>query len=130
MGRSRFFCENCGAEVRPDAKVCPKCGRFFSAVRCPNCGYTGEGREFLHGCPSCGYSGSGFRERSGRGKPAGEQWYDAADLESGIDGDEAAGRKGSRGRKREGPPGWVYWLALGLLTLAFLILVIIYVRLS
>ncbi|MFW5684336.1 MAG: zinc-ribbon domain-containing protein, partial [Spirochaetota bacterium] len=32
MKRSRFFCEHCHNEVRPSARVCPHCGRFFEAV--------------------------------------------------------------------------------------------------
>lgn len=129
MTRSRFFCENCGTEVKPHARVCPKCGRFFSAVRCPNCGYTGEGKEFMHGCPNCGYSGAGMR-RSRRAR--GEEWYDAAELEAGQEAEPSGRRRAGRRvvRERQPPPGWVYWLALGLLTLAFIIMVVIYVRLS
>jgi predicted RNA-binding Zn-ribbon protein involved in translation (DUF1610 family) len=59
MGKERtprFFCENCGAEVAGNAKNCPKCGRFFASVRCPSCGFTGEGALFRDGCPVCGYS--------------------------------------------------------------------------
>lgn len=127
MARSRFFCENCGTEVRPDAKVCSNCGRFFSAVRCPNCGYTGDGKEFTHGCPNCGYSGSGFRER-GTGRRGGEEWYDTADIMGGR-GSKKTGR--SRGRpSSKAPPDWVYWLALAIVTITFFIMVIIYVRIS
>ena len=52
----KFFCENCNAEVRRDAVICPHCGRFFAAVRCPSCGFTGTHKEFKDGCPSCGYA--------------------------------------------------------------------------
>ena len=52
----RFFCDNCGAEVPRDSKNCPKCGRFFSSVRCPYCGFVGDEALFINGCPSCGYS--------------------------------------------------------------------------
>jgi predicted RNA-binding Zn-ribbon protein involved in translation (DUF1610 family) len=52
---ARFFCENCGAEVRAGASSCPKCRRVFSAVRCPECGFMGKAAEFKAGCPSCGY---------------------------------------------------------------------------
>ena len=48
----KFFCENCNAEVRRDAVICPHCGRFFSSVRCPSCGFTGTHKEFKDGCPS------------------------------------------------------------------------------
>jgi len=52
----RFFCDNCGTEVGHEVKLCPRCGRHFSSVRCPSCTFTGEERMFLNGCPSCGYS--------------------------------------------------------------------------
>ena len=52
----KFFCENCNAEVRRDAVICPHCGRFFASVRCPACGFTGMHKEFKTGCPSCGYA--------------------------------------------------------------------------
>lgn len=52
----KFFCENCNAEVRHDAVICPHCGRFFASVRCPACGFTGNHNEFKDGCPSCGYA--------------------------------------------------------------------------
>jgi len=54
-GHARFFCEQCGAEVRAGAAACPSCGSRFSAVRCPKCGYEGTGPEFRDGCPVCGY---------------------------------------------------------------------------
>ena len=41
----KFFCENCNAEVRRDAVICPHCGRFFSTVRCPSCGFTPDEQE-------------------------------------------------------------------------------------
>ncbi|PKL09557.1 MAG: hypothetical protein CVV51_03180 [Spirochaetae bacterium HGW-Spirochaetae-7] len=52
----RFFCEHCGAEVGRDERACPECGRFFSAVRCPRCEFSGSAEKFAHGCPVCGYS--------------------------------------------------------------------------
>ncbi len=52
----RFFCEFCGTEVKRNDRICPKCGRFFSAVRCPSCGLTGQAALFAKGCPSCGYA--------------------------------------------------------------------------
>lgn len=56
MKRPRYYCENCGAEVRRDARVCPRCGRFFSSVKCPRCGYVGKVDDFKVGCPVCGYA--------------------------------------------------------------------------
>jgi hypothetical protein len=53
--KARYFCENCGAEVRPGASSCPSCGRVFTAVRCPECGFEGRASEFARGCPSCGF---------------------------------------------------------------------------
>ena len=53
---AKFFCESCGNEVPKNAKVCPTCGKFFAAVRCPKCGRTGSNDDFLNGCPTCGYA--------------------------------------------------------------------------
>lgn len=53
--KARFFCESCGAEVRHSEKICPSCGKTFTAVRCPRCGFEGMSREFARGCPGCGY---------------------------------------------------------------------------
>jgi|WetSurMetagenome_2_1015567.scaffolds.fasta_scaffold76855_2 ssDNA-binding Zn-finger/Zn-ribbon topoisomerase 1 len=54
--KAKFFCENCGAEVSENARFCRYCGRFFSAVRCPKCGKTGNVKMFENGCPNCGYA--------------------------------------------------------------------------
>ncbi len=53
--KARFFCANCSTEVGPRTKRCPSCGKFFSAVTCPSCGYEGGAENFLKGCPVCGY---------------------------------------------------------------------------
>jgi predicted nucleic acid-binding Zn ribbon protein len=53
--KARYFCEQCGTEVRAGAAVCPSCGSVFTAVRCPECGYEGRAPEFHSGCPVCGY---------------------------------------------------------------------------
>jgi predicted RNA-binding Zn-ribbon protein involved in translation (DUF1610 family) len=53
--KARYFCESCGAEVRPSEKTCPACGKTFTAVKCPRCGFEGAARQFAHGCPGCGY---------------------------------------------------------------------------
>ncbi|QTQ11831.1 zinc ribbon domain-containing protein [Treponema parvum] len=67
---AKFFCENCGAEVPQDAKFCRTCGRFFTSVRCPACGFIGVANVFTNGCPKCGYADSrlhfkeiGFRSK-------------------------------------------------------------------
>ncbi|MCR5385642.1 MAG: zinc ribbon domain-containing protein [Treponema sp.] len=57
--QAKFFCENCGEEVPQNARFCKKCGRFFSAVRCPKCGKVGSAHSFTNGCPRCGYAEKG-----------------------------------------------------------------------
>ena len=52
----KFFCENCGKEVKRNATMCVHCGRFFASVKCPACNYTGEESAFRNGCPRCGYA--------------------------------------------------------------------------
>lgn len=54
--KAKYFCENCGAEVNANARFCPNCGKFFAAVRCPRCTYTGTIRDFKSGCPKCHYA--------------------------------------------------------------------------
>jgi hypothetical protein len=53
--KARFFCESCGAEVSHAAKICPSCGKTFTAIRCPRCGFEGGAKQFSRGCPGCGY---------------------------------------------------------------------------
>ena len=52
----KFFCENCGEEVKENAKICTHCGKFFTNIRCPKCFHQGDSKEFKNGCPECGYS--------------------------------------------------------------------------
>lgn len=52
----KFYCENCGNEVKQNSKLCPHCGKFFSSVRCPKCNYLGTTKDFTNGCPKCGYA--------------------------------------------------------------------------
>jgi hypothetical protein len=82
MKKPHFFCENCGTEVPRKAAKCPGCGRFFSSVRCPKCGFVGAEQLFEQGCPVCGYSslrppsdprsGTGSLDRQ-RGRGRGDQ---------------------------------------------------------
>ncbi len=51
----RFFCDLCGTEVPRNTIRCPNCGRYFTAIQCPRCGFQGEEKDFASGCPSCGY---------------------------------------------------------------------------
>jgi hypothetical protein len=66
--KARFFCANCSVEVNPRAERCPSCGKFFSAVTCPVCGFEGDVETFLKGCPACGYLVSAGMDKSKRGK--------------------------------------------------------------
>ena len=63
--QAKFFCESCGAEVPQNSKVCMTCGKFFAAVRCPNCGNTGNTEDFINGCPKCGYAVGGKNNKKG-----------------------------------------------------------------
>ena len=63
--KAKFFCEFCGNEVKQNDKVCQYCGKFFSSVRCPNCGKSGRTEEFTHGCPACGYAFYGSKAKLG-----------------------------------------------------------------
>jgi ribosomal protein S27AE len=57
--KAKYFCENCNSEVAWNARFCPKCGKFFAAVRCPECGHVGSHRDFKTGCPKCHYTFDG-----------------------------------------------------------------------
>lgn len=87
--KAKFFCENCGAEVPSNAKMCRHCGRFFSSVRCPVCGATGTNSQFASGCPVCGYAVGKGPEISSQSKG-----------EKGIQKEKKAGRK-ARAKLRE-----------------------------
>lgn len=62
---AKFFCQCCGSEVPRKSKFCPKCGKFFASVLCPNCGHTGRTEDFINGCPECGYAVNGSSGASG-----------------------------------------------------------------
>lgn len=111
MKKSRFFCENCHREVKPSAKVCPHCGRFFTAVRCPSCSYVGESADFVNGCPSCGYAA---------GVPGQDAGFETVDL-------NAVGRPAAREHRKT--PGWVLPLAAVIIVAVFAVLVVVYLRL-
>lgn len=54
----KYFCDSCGLPVLPGSEICSHCGKKFSGVRCPSCGYQGREGEFFRGCPVCGYLAS------------------------------------------------------------------------
>lgn len=114
MQRRRFFCENCGKEVRPTSKVCPKCGAFFTNVRCPRCNYTGKAHEFTQGCPLCGYLGPIQAPPKGGGST--RQFP------------VAVKRQGNWAKKRE-RPWWLFPMIMVALIFSFIVLSVIYMRL-
>lgn len=111
INKAKFFCENCGAEVPENAKLCKKCGKFFISVRCPNCGRSGTSREFKKGCPDCGYAMNKSKTISENSKTMNH----AVALNQ-IFG--AAGRyyNSSRKAKNESAlPVWIYIMTLSML---------------
>ncbi len=107
--KAKFFCENCGAEVPENAKLCKKCGKFFISVRCPNCGRTGTSKEFKKGCPTCGYAtGKSFNSDFGNtlnNSVALSKIFGQAGRFSG---------KPKKYRHENSLPGWIYILTFGM----------------
>lgn len=119
--RAKFFCENCGAEVPPNAKMCRHCGRFFTSVRCPVCGATGTNSQFKNGCPVCGYA-------VGKGKSSSSEKIDYKEKTAGrksraklrYEIESRNSRTFARKRAADGTlPGWFYIL-IALVFLGFL----------
>ncbi|MBN1835231.1 MAG: hypothetical protein JW820_05225 [Spirochaetales bacterium] len=118
----RFFCEHCGAEVPRNTVRCPACGRYFTAIQCPQCGYRGRESDFASGCPRCGYmrpqeaavekgaskGGRVRREERGQGRQP-----------RGVRAPAPARPGGSASEAREGPPPSVYRI-MGLVLLVLL----------
>lgn len=126
MKRAKFYCENCHREVRPDSKVCPHCGRFFAAVRCPSCGYTGESLLFLSGCPSCGYAGND-RANEISAAPGEVERYDFEAIAGSTDGERTTRSARRSGR---GVPSWFYPVAGIVLLFCLIILIVIYLTMG
>jgi DNA-directed RNA polymerase subunit RPC12/RpoP len=89
----RYFCDLCGTEVPKNTIRCPSCGRYFTAIQCPRCGFRGEEKDFAQGCPKCGYMKIS--------RPSGGA--------AGVAGTRAAGRSKDRSRRKRTaasrPPG-------------------------
>lgn len=109
---AKFFCESCGSEVPRNSRVCPTCGKFFAAVRCPQCGATGSNDDFRDGCPRCGYainpdtisgrhSGAINIQNFGN-TPSGRK------TRQNLDWSIFRGKKNSLGYAESGLPIWVY----------------------
>jgi ribosomal protein L40E len=105
MKNNLFFCEHCGNPVPLQAKSCPHCGKFFDAVKCPQCGYTSLPERFHNGCPQCGYmSTSKERESNVR---------DVTDMFTIGKSDNG------------GAPVWLYWIVgLGLAFVIFVFIIL------
>lgn len=101
----QFFCESCGKSVQERDDICPHCGAFFVALRCPRCGFQAKRHRFAKGCPNCGY------------------------LSDQLDPFRPLEPHDGAAQKRRPVPGWVFWLAVGALAVSMLVLSIVYVRL-
>jgi len=98
--KAHYFCENCGSEVKAGAKICPSCGKVFTAVRCPKCGFEGGEKDFANGCPSCGYLDAVPRPANARA-PA----VTRAPSRAGA-------RQGAQRRPSTGLPSWAWRVIL------------------
>jgi len=121
---TRFYCENCGNDVPFNAKVCPSCGKVFSAVKCPVCLFEGKPGVFLQGCPECGYMSpqiEGLSLQAGRHSDARSYKHSEA---------ASANKKVRRSRKKPNRekstllPRWLYSGGIILLLVILLILLI------
>jgi predicted RNA-binding Zn-ribbon protein involved in translation (DUF1610 family) len=107
----RFFCENCGKEVEEDEELCRHCGAVFVAIKCPQCGYRGKAHHFTRGCPVCGFLGEENPVRAGE--------YLLTDQPK---------RAGRDAPARKPLPEWFFWVVMGVLVLAFIVLSRVYLR--
>lgn len=121
--QAKFFCENCGEEVAQNARFCKKCGRFFSAVRCPNCGKVGSSHSFANGCPSCGYAEKGKGQKASSpasslnaqsGAQAKNHFYMHKPKYSSV--------KTKKSRSSNSLPVWIYALTFGSLVVMIILL--------
>ncbi|MBP3772495.1 MAG: zinc ribbon domain-containing protein [Treponema sp.] len=113
---AKFFCENCGAEVPQNARVCRHCGKFFSSVRCPVCGTTGSPGKFANGCPTCGYAvGQGQKIDAPSQK---ESRASRKSKKALLDAIDAQNPRTSRRRNSDGTlPVWSFFVILAILAL-------------
>ena len=121
--KPKYFCESCGEEVPSDAKFCKKCGSFFAAVRCPQCGFTGNQNTFKNGCPKCHYAvGNPFssdkteakhekKKLSSRSRKAIRNAFDSYE-------------KKSNGSSGNDAPAWLFAVCVAVLIALFIVLFI------
>ncbi len=124
--KAKYFCENCGSEVGAKARFCPKCGKFFSSVRCPNCGFTGDARTFKGGCPKCHYA-MPSSELYGTETSDGSKKKLSRESKKKIRQAFSAQKKNSSANSASGgddAPRWLYILSLIVLALIIVFLVI------
>ncbi|GAB4221583.1 MAG: hypothetical protein Kow009_11540 [Spirochaetales bacterium] len=123
--KPKFFCEHCKKEVSARDKVCPHCGRFFSEVRCPRCGFTGEGKLFYDGCPNCGYLSSASKGTAVPGAP-GLELVDLKAVDRNGDLLDSLSRDRESGSK--GPSLWTFLILT--ITLALILGMLLYIFLT
>ena len=123
--QAKFFCENCGEEVAQNARFCNKCGRFFSAVRCPQCGKVGSSHSFVNGCPSCGYAEKNSKSKSTNQNK--DSQFEAKNKKSHfyMHKPKYASTSSSTNKKGAGSslPVWIYILTLGVLAVMIVLLI-------
>jgi DNA-directed RNA polymerase subunit RPC12/RpoP len=115
----RFFCEQCGTEVPKNTVRCPSCGRYFTAIQCPQCGFRGSEEDFAAGCPTCGYMRPREVGDGGRSPARGRK---RSRKKRRPERGEVAQRRSGGGPRQpdgEGPSRAVY-MVLGLVLLALL----------
>jgi hypothetical protein len=76
---------------------------------------------FLYGCPKCGYTGGETSRSVGNSGGPGD-WEVLGDI-------DRFDRKDRRLFHKREIPGWVYYLAAGILTAVFVTLVLVYLNL-
>lgn len=115
--QAKFFCENCGEEVAQNARFCNKCGRFFSAVRCPQCGKVGSSHAFVNGCPSCGYAEKGSKDKNKKSHADNDSQFEARNQKNHFYMHKPK-YSSVPSKKKSGSnslPVWIYILTLGVL---------------
>jgi len=117
----RFYCESCGSEVGKSDAVCPRCGKSFAAVRCPQCGFSGKASAFVRGCPVCGY----LHEK--RAVPVtAEPETERKGAESGTEDSVSRHGRATAFRRSRTLPAWFYRWAIVVLLAALIGLTVLF----